>query len=303
MARLTHNAIIHSGSGKMNANISLMDKFIKDRSNLNAYSALRYERNAPRPYLFIDRPEILAGFAGYLKFQCLKKAPESKVFYRGQINDYPSIPSLLRGENLTDEHLKRRLAAYDNLACKAKTLYSASRFQQENIHPIFQHYGLKTPWLDLVDNVFVAIWFATNKFYSEKSGNKAHYKISRKRFGHIYFYSTSPETEYFDLREKHSSLSLRLHIQHGISMTRNNDEWSVANRSLDDHLVATVKFPNTKEWRPDGKIFSSRFLFPYADFDNTYKYLKKEKFRKLLSQIKKKYCLQENELGSVTDFG
>jgi len=287
----------------MNGNISLMEKFIKDRSNLESYSALKYERGAPRPYLFIEQPEMLAGFAGYLKVQCFKKAPGSKVFCRGQINDYPSIPSLLRGKDLTDEHLKLRLAAYDKLACKAKILYNASRFQQENIHPIFQHYGLKTPWLDLVDNVFVAIWFATKKFYNEKNGNKAHYKTSRKKFGHIYFYSTSPKTKYFDLREGHSSLSLRLHAQHGISMTRNDDEWSVANRSLDDHLVATVKFPNIKEWRPDGKIFSTRFLFPSADLDNTYKYLKKEKFGELLNEIKKEYCLQEDELGSVTDFG
>jgi hypothetical protein len=287
----------------MDTNTSLMEKFITDRKRLKSYSSLKYESRAPRPYLFMDHPEVLAGFAGYLKFQCLKKDPKTKVFCRGQVNDYPSIPSLFRGKDLSDGHLKRRLAAYDALVCKAKNLYNASRFQQENIHAIFQHYGLKTTWLDLVDNVFVALWFATHKYFGEKNGNKAHYKISRKQFGHIYFYATTPKTKYFDLREEHSSLSLRLHVQHGISITRKETKWTLANRCLDDHLVATVKFPNGKEWRPSGQIFSTRFLFPSTDLDNTYKYLKMKKFSELLSEIGDRYQLGEGELGRVADFG
>lgn len=287
----------------MDTNISLMEKFITDRRKLKSYSVLKYESGAPRPYLFIEQPEILAGFAGYLKVQCLKKDPKTKVFCRGQVNDYASIPSLFRGKNLSDDHLQRRLAAYNELVDKTKNLYNASRFQQENIHPIFQHYGLKTPWLDLVDNVFVALWFATQKYFGEKNGNKAHYKTSRNKFGHIYFYATTPKTEYFDLREEYSSLSLRLHVQHGISITRKKTKWTLANRSLDDHLVATVKFPNRKEWRPSGQIFSTKFLFPSTELDNTYKYLKKEKFRELLSEITDEYHIGEGELGSVADFG
>ena len=287
----------------MDTNVSLMEKFIRDRKKLKSYSSLKYESHAPRPYLFIDQPEVLAGFAGYLKFQCLKKNPKAKVFCRGQVNDHPSIPGLFRGKDLSSDHLKRRLAAYEALVSKAKYLYNASRFQQENIHAIFQHYGLKTPWLDLVDNVFVALWFATHRYFAENNGNKAHYEISRKEFGHIYFYATTSKTEYFDLREKHSSLSLRLHVQHGISITRRETTWTLANRSLDDHLVATVKFPNGKEWRPSGQIFSTKFLFPSTDLDNTYKYLKMEKFSELLSQISHGYQLGEDELGRVADFG
>lgn len=285
----------------MSPTLNLMEKFIRDRKNLDAYSKVKYNSVAPRPYLFIEHPEILAGFAGYLKSQSLKNNASTKVYCRGQINDYASIPSLLRAENMDDSLLERRLVAYETLVNKTKELYTAKRFQQENINPIFQHYGLKTPWLDLVDNVFVALWFATHKYFGEENGKKAHYKTSKKESGHIYFYATSPQTNYYDLREGHSSLSLRLHAQHGISMTRNT-QWSVQNRSLDDHLVATVKFPNTEEWRPSGLIFSSKFLFPSADLDNTYKYLKMEKFNELLNKITDDHRLEKGELGSIADF-
>ncbi len=281
---------------------NLMEKFIQDRKRLDAYSKIKYNSTAQRPYLSIEQPEILAGFAGYLKAQSLKTDRSVKVYCRGQINDYPSIPSLLRGKDLDDSLLRRRVVAYETLVKKTEKLYTARRFRQENINPIFQHYGLKTPWLDLVDNIFVALWFATQKYFGEENGKDAHYKTSKKESGHIYFYATSPQTKCYDLREGHSSLSLRLHAQHGISMTR-EPESPVQNRSLDDHLVATVKFPNTEEWRPNGPMFSSKFLFPSTDLDNTYKYLKKKKFSDLLDRITNEHGLAKGELGSIANYG
>lgn len=280
-----------------------MEKFIQDRSNLNSYSGLKFISRAQRPYISIDHPEILAGFAGYLKVQCLKNNSNTKVFCRGQRNDYASIPSLFRGAQLTENRLQQRLEAYNSLVSRTKTLFNASRFQKENINPIFQHYGIKTPWLDLVDNIFIAIWFATNIFFDENKGKPAHYKTSDQQDGHLYFYQTSAETEYFDLREGHFSLSLRLHAQHGISMTQKNDPWTLSNRSLDEHIVATVKIPNILEWRLSGEIFSSKFLFPSPDLDNTYKYLKKGKFKELLCKIQEEYSLEKDELGNITNFG
>ena len=34
-----------------------------------------------------------------------------------------------------------------------------SRFKKEGIYNLFQHYGVKSPVTDLVDNIYVAIWF------------------------------------------------------------------------------------------------------------------------------------------------
>lgn len=195
------------------------------------------------------------------------------------------------------------MRAYCDLIDRTKKLFKkASRFNQENIKPIFQHYGLKTTWLDLVDNVFVALWFATRKFHSENGTHKAHYEISPESSEYLYFYATSAETEYFDLRKGNSSLSLRLHAQHGISLTRKIIKWTIENRNLDDHLIGTVKFPNNDKWRPSGEIFSTGFLFPSPELDNTFKYLKKTKFSDLLSEIIDKYGLDENELGSITNY-
>lgn len=274
-----------------------MEKFLNDRSKLKEYSSLNYINSHDRPYLFIEKPETLAGLAGYLKFQHNKK--NEKVYCRGQINDYPNIPSLFRGDNLTDDRLNLRWNAYNDLLSKTQNLYTAFRFKKENINPIFQHYGIKTPWLDLIDNLFVAIWFATYKYIRATNSTKAYYKKSESEFGHICFFATSPETTSIDLREQNSSLSLRLHSQHGVSMTRNTNNWSINNRNLDDQLVATVKFPNNDDWHTDGNLFKTQFFFPAPKFDNTFKYLMKDKFRKLLANVINEYDLLDDELGSI----
>ncbi len=226
----------------MNAKMNLMKKFMNDRKHLKSFQSITYHDHETRPYIYIDRPEVLAGFAGYLKYQCLMYGFGPKVFCRGQINDYPSIPSLFRDDKhsqLTNDRIRVRWNAYKDLVSKTPSLYKASRFKDEDIDPIFQHYGLKTPWLDLVDNVFIALWFATKKYDTDKMG-MARYTTSRQKYGRIYFYAINKETKYYDLRERHSSLTLRLHVQHGISMTRNTAEWNILNRNLDDYLIATV---------------------------------------------------------------
>ena len=85
-------------------------------------------------------------------------------------------------------------------------------------------------------------------------------------------------------------------------MITKNIKWTIGNRNLDDYLIATVKFPNNEKWRPNGEIFSTKFLFPSPELDNTYKYLKKPKFNDLLFEIIDKYGLNKDEIGSITDY-
>jgi hypothetical protein len=191
-----------------------------------------------------------------------------------------------------------RLKAYKQLVKKTSSLYNADRFRNENLNPIFQHYGIRTPWIDLVDNIFVAIWFAVNRFEKDNNGI-VKCKPSNEKYGWIYYFRVSDDITYYDLRELHSSLSLRLHSQHGISATTKNDNWDIVNRNLNRYVCARVKFPVTNDWLVNGRIFDSAFMFPNERFDNTYKYLRQRRFSNLLQKIVDDNELEKNELGQI----
>ena len=85
----------------MNLIMNLMEKFLEDRKHLKKDWGIEYIASDKIPHLIITNPSLLAGFTGYLKFQCQKGGRKSKVFYRGQNKNYDLIPSLFRnyGEN------------------------------------------------------------------------------------------------------------------------------------------------------------------------------------------------------------
>jgi hypothetical protein len=266
---------------------------------------VKYINSDSLPYLLIHDLPLIAGFTGYLKFQSMSANENNKVFYRGQIEDYDLIPSLLRDHKgiVTDnDRINRRLKAYGELVAKTPSIYKADRFRNENLNPIFQHYGIKTPWIDLVDNIFVAIWFAVNKFEKDSMG-LVRCTPSKENYGWIYYFQISNDLKYYDLREHHSSLSLRLHTQHGISATKKNNNWNLSNRNLNKHVVARIKFPVTDELLLNDQIFNSEFMFPGDKFDNTYGYLRREKFSDLLQEVIEDNELEKQELGQITVYG
>ena len=285
--------------------INLMEKFAKkDRSHLIGNWDVEYINSNETPHLYINDMRVLAGFTGYLKFQCWEKN-KSKVYYRGQREPFTLIPSLFReitdkNKNIietTNERLQTRYKAYAKLVEEIKHLYEATRFQ-ENFGPVLQHYGIRTPWIDLIDNVFVAVWFATHKFNSNETN------ICKPDDGYrwIYFMEIKEDQmKYEDLREFHTSLSLRLHTQHGISATRKTNAWNMENRNLDEYVIARVKIPKDMTL-DDDNVFSAEYMFPSEEFDNTYKYLKKQKFTDLLVKIVEESGLEPEELGNINDY-
>ena len=279
--------------------MNYMENFTKLRQIKEFDIPYCQDKDTNRSYLYIENPHILVRFAGYLK---LKNAG-SKVLFRGQTKDYGTmIPSLFRGDQINNTTLKNRYLAYNNLLKKLKNTYKSDRFKNGNVGAILQHYGIKTPWLDLVDNIYTAIWFATMKQTKEKPFKY----VESDDFGWIYFIKIKdkrdPELKFCDLREVHSSLSLRLHAQHGISVRRKNEAWNLSNRCLNDFVIATVKFPINDSWGLKGPLFDTKFIFPSADYDNTYKYLKQNKFTNLVNSIVDKFHISKGGLGEIDDY-
>jgi hypothetical protein len=290
---------------------NLMVKFIRDRQYLDSYKDYVAYSETGRPHLIIAHPAILATFMGYLKYQIKQQKTGREVFFRGQTRDHPHIiPSLLRGDDF--KRINTLSAAYEELKIGARKMFNNRRFRMETLDNFFQHYGIKSKTLDLVDNLYIAVWFATNTWKQvEGFNNLCIHEPSSELYGWIYFMSVEPPkagtkstdpdfSGYCNLREYHSSLSARLHCQHGITYFKPNDgEWTADNRTFDDLCIAAVKFPNSQEFKMDGTIFTKEFLFPNSEIDNTYKLLREERFAKLLAGIEEKYGLSTGDLGRI----
>lgn len=265
-------------------NIDYVRKFInEDRKHLDWKNDIKILGNK---FIRIENPQLLAAFIGYLKFQ---NKSIGKIYFRGENENHPGItPSLYRGNEITNEIIKNRTLAYNELLESIPPLFNSDRFKGEDINALLQHYGIKTNWIDLVDNLYVALWFALNKNSSESGFIKV-----------LCVKNESGELKVSDLRENHSSLSLRPHCQHGISATRNVKIWNVDNINFCDYLVATIEIPNNCLFELKGEIFSDNYMFPRKDWDNTLKLFLSTKMRQKVNEIAAKYNLQNDELGKI----
>ena len=101
----------------------------------------------------LEDPVVLSAFVAY----CSSR--KRRVFLRGTVRDYStSFPSLFRDPANQDgqcspEQCGRRWSAYravaEELACRLKPSGPRSRWRRENIGAVLQHYGIRTPWLDV----------------------------------------------------------------------------------------------------------------------------------------------------------
>lgn len=266
-------------------NIDYAEKFINtDRKHLNFSDDVRIiERNSLR----IMNPQMLAAFIGYLKFQHRNLG---RIYFRWEKKNHKNtIPSLYRGNHITDKTIKIRTSAYEDLVDSIPELYKAYRFKREDINPLLQHYGIKTNWIDLVDNLYIAIWFSL------------HNNLSNSGFIKIFCEKNENDSLFIsDLRNNHSSLSLRPHCQHGISATKAIKDWNLENINFNNYLVATVELPNNTLFELKGEIFTEKYMFPLKKVDNTFKLLSQKKLTTRINEIYTKYNLTDDELGIIS---
>ena len=133
----------------------------------------------------ICSPHVLTQLIGYAKFFFRK---DGVVLFRGQTKNHKSmIPSLFREspslssvghkQEILDNYIKRMI---DNRAFLKRTESIA-------YEALLQHYGIKTRWLDLVDNIWIALWFATHEANSIGRASKyMHYEVSSNDFSYIF---------------------------------------------------------------------------------------------------------------------
>ena len=186
-----------------------------------------------RPLLHVETPHALIRAIGYLKHTV---QPWERVLFRGQNCMHLSLcPSLYRGLTSTATQAARH-AKVNQIVRSFSDPGGISRNMPEYAYePLLQQYGIKTTWLDVVDNVWVAIWFAVHGAHSSgKHSEFLHFEERKatgaEKYGYILLIKVDEDrnlsarkgmmvgniTETVDLRIAVPSIFLRPHAQHGL---------------------------------------------------------------------------------------
>jgi hypothetical protein len=229
------------------------------------------------PYLEIDHPAGAVRFIGEAK----KKLRGDRVFLRGQVQQHCAmLPSLFRGKTANADAMKE---AEKDLANRVRETIQVRRFDREDLPALLQHYGFRTSWLDAVDNLFVAAWFASNEVKTEREFIQI--SPSAAEYGWLFLISSrhgSEQLRHVDLRVKHHPLSARPHVQHGISLARKDPK----EYDLRDFVVGTIRIP-IRNYTTTGTLFQDSFLFPDLDADHTLRLLMRHQVNKFAVEIEK----------------
>ena len=156
---------------------------------------------------------------------------------------------------------------------------------QLSTEPLLQHYGIETRWLDVVDSIPHALFFATHRLVRSPDGARWSYVPSVEKHGFIYLmdvgvalnvrragkpvigFSRSSQGLYVaDLRKLKPGLVLRPHIQHGLGIRATDKATDLWNR-----LVARIAIPTDegRRWIL-GQAFERSELFPPRTWDGAY---------------------------------
>lgn len=235
----------------------------------------------------VRTPHALAQAAGYLKFAM---AGGGGVYFRGQTAQYDTmLPSLYRG--LKRPHtISERDRELDDYIKRATPTAFLNGTPNDVHEPLLQHYGIRTRWLDLVDNVWTALWFGCHHLkYTGKLNEFVHYVPSDAEYVYIVLIQPGKEqpmdrkpgwwecgkATLVDLRRATPSLYLRPHAQHGLLFKRTKRPSDAGAMDLSEFVVGTISVPRSlaSSWLGSGELTTVHHVFPPPVFDHGYRRL------------------------------
>lgn len=237
------------------------------------------EYNGRIELLHLNEPADLIRAIGKLHYLCAKEG--YRVLFRGQTNLYSGslLPSLFRdGSNASSQaEVHKREDALESYLRTAWKVEKREKYTDNScLEPLLQHYGLRTRWLDVVDTIWPALWFATHTI-SFDSSELVSAAPSESEFAYIICLSFKPspgvqvvkssviqgeDCHFVDLRTAVNSVFVRPHCQHGclIRGTSGHDYWPLV-----QDVIRIPTRPALK-WLGDGGMLRQSFMFPERDF-------------------------------------
>ena len=256
----------------------------KTKTKIIKESITLYSGNVIPVYTITTANDLIqyVGYGKYINYL------NTNVFIRGQVDLYNGmlVPSLFRGKKNLNSAVSKFYERINSILSSEK---SFSRFPKSVFEATIQHYGIKTTQIDLVDNLWVALWFASNEFYGRIIDTNEHVFISpsKREYGYILLVacdaltpSTSVkglyeggQTQVIDLRKALPSYYLRPHSQHAYMMKGKNS----LKYDYSDCIIGIAKIPicEIRKWIGCSELLSTSTLFPSAYFDSGYEVLLK----------------------------
>jgi hypothetical protein len=241
--------------------------------------------DAKENILEVDTPHALIQAVGYLKYARREQGP---VLFRGQNRLFPTmLPSLFRGVTANGGKASRDLAISEYVAEAVAKKAFIGKFPEYVREPLLQHYGIRTRWLDLVDNAWNALWFACQESLATGPlGQYLHFAPSQLEDAYIVLLqggaeSTEPDSPglltgkkalVIDLRRAAPSTYLRPHAQHALLMRRKAYP-DVKSMDLSEFVVGVIKIKTSKArmWFGHGELMTTHHVFPPPYYDAGYR--------------------------------
>ena len=239
----------------------------------------------------VNDSHALTQAAGYLKHVC---GTDENIYFRGQFKLYPTLtPSLFRGTNRQQAQTD---AIFELRGLIEKAVAGANIFKCFDCifhEPLLQHYGLRTTWLDLVDNVWVALWFAChNALTGIRTQRYLHFesrdphKEAKPSYVYILMigadknqtpvpgFFKGSHTEFVDLRVGCPSIFLRPHAQHGVLFRLKGDRIRrPSNYASSIRGIIRADLQEAMTWLGDGNLLNAHALMPPPLYDDGYRIL------------------------------
>lgn len=241
--------------------------------------------------LHVSNPHALIQAVGYLKFIA---EPYERIFLRGQSKLYDTLaPTLYRGISTDAAQGRRHKALKSAIEVFKSSCSIFDSFPKHAHEALLQHYGIRTNWIDVVDNIWIALWFSVYKAVSAGRNNEfLHFDLrvasDDDEFGYVLLLSSkddrrsktrkgmilSSDSEVIDLRIAAPSVFLRPHAQHGLLFrSRGARNGRILNYSDAVHGIIRYRLKDAIEWLGAGNMVGVRSLFPPPYYDPGYQLL------------------------------
>lgn len=271
-------------------------------SPCNDGSASEFDKNTGLEVLQVNSIQSFIQSLDYLKFKLHAKG--ETIYYRGQHSLYDTglddngkylfQPSALR--SLKNPKVLQNVKA--TISQKVKIFRSMlprfadkAKYADKVIEGVMQQYGLSTTWLDVVDNIWVALWFscyrsdlpaniriakiANTKNWQERSFVhmvRRNSNMEPAGFSYIFVLGGSEQVvDTVDLRVSVPSDFIRPHVQHGVLIRT----VGVKDVNMFDLVkgIIRVRLQDALDWLGDGQIFQPSSILPPPNYDAGFKQL------------------------------
>lgn len=286
------------------------------------------------PVYSIKSYHSLTQFIGYGKYI---NNQWGNVYLRGQTSLYNGClsPSLLRRKIISGENqlVKEKAEAATSNTVKFSNININHRFSEykhqineslngtqhftgwnkDIIEPLLQHYGIKTHWIDIVDNIWVALWFALHKTSSTIADGREYihmFENDDDEYGYVLLIGCdvqdnnpyqagvykSTSTIMVDLRKAVPSFFLRPHAQHALMLRKRSSKYEDFMDYTDRIIgIAKIRVKDGLKWIGQTGLLSVQSLFPPPYYDTGY--------ANLLNEYKKPSNNQINTVDYIKLFG